>query len=185
MATEVLKRLLNVDEYYQMAEAGILKPDDRVELIHGEIYEMSPIGSKHAAIVNRLARLLNKILEQSVSIGIQSPIRLSQVDEPEPDISIAKYKADDYLSSLPNAEDVLLLIEVADSSIQYDRTTKKPLYASHGIPEYWIIDIENEIIEVYQKPINSDYTKNKSLQKGDSVQLLDRALKVADIFPGT
>ncbi|MEO1256545.1 MAG: Uma2 family endonuclease, partial [Bacteroidota bacterium] len=117
MNVEVTKRALSVDEYYKMAQVGILKPSDRVELIQGEIIEMSPVGSKHASIVKRLARMINIWFEDKVTVGVQDPVRLNDESEPEPDISILKYRADDYLYSHPSPEDVLSIIVVSDTSI--------------------------------------------------------------------
>ncbi len=152
MTIEVVKRLINVEEYYRMAEVGILKPDDRVELINGEIFERSPIGSRHAAIVDRLARLLNQSLQRKVNVRVQNPVRLDINNEPEPDIAILKYKADDYSSAHPVPSDVLAIIEVADSSVRFDREVKAPLYAGNAISEYWIIDMDNNRIEVFSNP---------------------------------
>lgn len=183
MATEVIKRLLNVEEYYKMAEAGILKPEDRVELIHGEIYEMSPIGSKHGSTVKRLNQLLNRIFNTQVIIGVQDPVRLNDNNEPEPDLSILKYQLDFYAGSHPTPKDVIAIIEVADSSLNHDMEVKKPLYASFAIPEYWVIDIDAELVQVFKNPAGNDYLNRKTYHKGDSVQFLEKAIYINDIFP--
>lgn len=182
MATEVVKRLINVDEYHKMAEIGILKPDDRLELIHGEIYEMSPIGSKHAGIVNKLASLLNELFKDMAVIGVQNPVQIDGRNEPEPDISLLNYRSDFYVSAHPVPADVLAIIEVSDASIKFDKEVKAPLYASHGIPEYWIIDLENNRIEVYTNPIEKMYTKSQRYLPGDEVSLMDKNLSVNDVL---
>lgn len=182
MVTEVAKRLINVDEYYKMAEVGILKPGDRVELIHGEIYEMSPVGSKHASVVKRLARVLNELFSSQAVIGIQDPVRLDLQNEPEPDISILRHRSDDYASKHPEPNDVLAIIEVSDSTINYDREVKKPLYASCGIPVYWIIDVKNGLIEVYLNPDGSTYSEQHIYASGDRIPLLDKAINAEAIL---
>lgn len=182
MATEVVKRLINVDEYYKMAEVGILKPDDRVELINGEIFEMGPIGSRHAAVVNKLACFLNDQFKDQTVIGIQNPIRFDGKNEPEPDIVLLKYRADYYTSALPAPADVLAIIEVADSSIRFDKEVKRPLYASHGIQEYWIIDLDNNRIEVYLSPKGSTYTETQQSRENDEVTLMGKKLSVKDLI---
>jgi Uma2 family endonuclease len=182
MVIDVTRRLINVDEFYKMAEVGILKPADRIELISGEIIEMSPIGSKHAGVVNRLSRLLNKILENKVVVGVQNPVRLDDINEPEPDISVLKYRSDDYSTHHPEPNDILALIEVADSTINYDKEIKIPLYASYKIPLYWIIDIGKDRIEVYTNPQDSDYLEKTTYNLSDEISLLGVELKVKDIL---
>ncbi len=182
METEVSKWLINVDEYYKMAEVGILKPDDRLELINGEIFKMSPIGSKHAAIVDRLARILNHLLQSEVIVRVQNPLSFDINSEPEPDISILKYKADDYASGHPAAADVLAIIEVAGSSIRFDKEVKAPLYALHTIPEYWIIDLEKNTIEVRSNPKEGTYSEIQVYMPGEEVNLMDRKLLVNDVL---
>lgn len=133
MATEVVKRLINVDEYYKMAEVGILKAEDPVELIHGEIFQMSPIGSRHAAIVDYLAKVMNQLFDGEAIVRVQNPIRFDNNNEPDPDISLLKFRSDYYSTAHPGSVDVLALIEVAGSSIRFDKEVKAPLYAAHGI----------------------------------------------------
>ncbi len=182
MVTEVVKRLINVNEYYKMAEVGILKPDDRVELINGEIFQMAPIGSRHAAIVDRLARKLNQLLPNQVNIRVQNPIRFDINNEPEPDISLLKYKDDDYASAHPIPSDVLAVIEVASSSIRFDREVKAPLYASNGIREYWIIDLDINQIEVFSNPQGDSYTEIRIFRPDDEATLMDRKLSVKELL---
>ncbi len=182
MATEVVKRLINVDEYHKMAEIGILKPDDRLELIHGEIYELSPIGSKHAAVVDHLAMIMNQLAKGIVIIRVQNPVQIDDSNEPEPDISLLKYRSDFYASTHPVPADVLAIIEVSDASIRFDKEVKAPLYASHSIPKYWIIDLENNRIEVYTNPKNGTYSKIQLYMPGDDISLMDKKLGVNDVL---
>lgn len=182
MGTAVIKRLINVDEYYKMAEVGILKPDDRLELINGEIFKMSPIGNKHAAIVDRLARILNNQFQSKAVIRVQNPVRFDLNNEPEPDISILKYKADDYISGYPIPVDVLAIIEVAGSSIKFDKEVKAPLYALHSIPEYWILDLESNRIEVLSNPNDGTYTNIQTYMPGDEVILMGQKLTVNELL---
>src|SRR5437870_5978990 len=137
MAVEIAKRCFNVAEYYRMAEAGILTEEDHVELIDGEIVAMSPVGSRHAACVKRLNRILGRRVGDLVVVGVQDPIGLDDYSEPEPDISLLRPRADFYSEAHPIPSDVLMIIEVADSSDLYDREVKVPLYARAGIPETW------------------------------------------------
>ncbi|MFM8805701.1 MAG: Uma2 family endonuclease, partial [Planctomycetia bacterium] len=134
------RHLISVDAFHRMGETGILGPEDRVELIEGEIIDMSPIGALHAAIVDVLARHFGRRAGDSVFIRCQNPLRLDDISEPEPDISILRPRPDFYTTSHPGPADVLLVIEVADTSLAYDLGTKVPLYARHGIPEVWVID---------------------------------------------
>ncbi|MFO7825555.1 MAG: Uma2 family endonuclease [Cyclobacterium sp.] len=182
MATEVVKRLINVDEYYKMAEVGILKPEDRVELIYGEIFKMSPIGSRHAAIVNYCAKVMNQLFDGEAIVRIQNPIRIGHDNEPEPDISLLKFRPDYYTSAHPRPADVLVLIEVAGSSIKFDREVKAPLYAAHGIPECWIIDLENNQIEFLSKPQGDTYTETRVFVPGDEVWLIGKRFSVKELL---
>ncbi len=176
------KRLINVEEYYKMALAGILGATDRVELIHGEILKMSPVGSRHAAIVKKLASILNDIFKERFVIGIQDPVILGQNNEPEPDISILRFRTDFYVDSHPKAADLVGVIEVAGTSLKYDQGVKIPLYASHGIPFYWIIDLENNRIEVYENPSQSNYLEKRSFQPNQKITLLENHFSVKDIL---
>lgn len=153
------RRPFTVGEYYRMAEAAILTEEDRVELIAGQIVAMSPIGSRHAACVKRLNLLLGKMVGDSMLIGIQDPIALDAYSEPEPDLVLLRPRADFYADAHPVASDVLLAIEVADTSIDYDREVKLPLYAQAGLPEVWLIDLQKGHIEVYARPQGGAYQK--------------------------
>ena len=151
------RRPFTVGEYYRMAEADILTEEDRVELIAGQIVAMSPIGSRHAACVDRLNGLLHRQSEQAFIVRVQSPIALDAYSEPEPDLVLLRPRADFYAEAHPSVADVLLAVEVADTSVDYDREVKLPLYAQAGLPEVWLIDLQESRIEVYARPQGGAY----------------------------
>lgn len=169
MSIQLAKRLLTVAEYHKMAEVGILDEDDRVELINGEIIEMSPIGKLHVNRVNRITSVFKKLPDEKAILSVQNPVSIAPYSEPEPDISLLEFRADFYEDQLPSAENVLLVIEVADTSLGYDREVKKPLFAAAGIPELWIVNIEDEQVEVYKNPQNGDYTNRQDYRRGDTI----------------
>jgi Uma2 family endonuclease len=151
-------RLFTVGEYYRMLDAGILKEDDRVELIEGEIVAMSPIGSRHAACVDTLAALLVRAFSsESLIVRIQNPLHLSEYSEPQPDLSVVRARLDRYRTGHPTANDVVFVIEVADASLAYDRHTKIPLYARYGIAEVWLVDLESCSVIVHSAPGPTNY----------------------------
>lgn len=141
---------LDVRDFHRMAAAGILAEDDRVELIEGALFDMAPIGSRHAAVVARLAKLLIAAAGERYLVFVQNPLRLSGDSEPQPDLSLLKPRANDYWDALPQAPDALLVIEVADSSLDYDRDRKIPLYGKCGVPEAWLVDVLRREISVYR-----------------------------------
>jgi Uma2 family endonuclease len=147
-----------------------LSAQDRIELIEGEVIYMSPIGSRHAACVKRLNALLSKLLADQVIISIQDPIQLSNFSEPEPDVALLRPRDDFYASHLPTPSDVLLIIEVADTSIEYDQHTKLPLYARSGIPEVWILDLHNSTVTIYTQPSIGEYQVKKDYSAVDTIQ---------------
>lgn len=167
-ATGVTRRRFTVDEYHRMAEVGILHEDDRVELVEGEIVEMTPIGSRHFACVLELTRLVGGQIGDEVRLSIQNPVRLGERLEPQPDVALLK--ARDYAGSLPGPEDVLLLIEVSDTSISYDRDVKLPLYARAGIPEVWIVDLVNEAVERYTEPTTDGYRRLERVRRRETLR---------------
>jgi Uma2 family endonuclease len=143
MRSEVTKKLFTVDEYYRMAEVGILNEDSRVELIEGEIIEMSPIGNRHAACVARAIKLFINQFGDRIVLNAQNPVRLSSLTEPQPDILILKPRADFYASKRVGPDGTYLVIEVSDTTLRYDRDRKLPLYAKSGVPEVWIEDLQS------------------------------------------
>lgn len=169
MTRPLQKRLINVDEYHRMAEAGILGPNDRVELILGEILNMSPIGSKHSAIVKRVTQLFVTAFLNKAIVQIQDPIQIKDFSEPEPDILLLKQREDFYYNQLPQPEDVFLLIEVADSTLDFDKNVKLPIYSEAGIKEYWIVDINNNQILIHSIPEGKLYKNIKIATASDHV----------------
>src|SRR5574337_222104 len=158
---------IDVDAYYRMAEAGILIDPHRVELIDGEIFDMAAVGSPHAAVTNRLARLFSRALRDDVAlVSVQSPLRLDAYSEPEPDLMLLRPRADGYHAGHPGAADVLLLVEVSESSLAYDRSTKLPLYAKFGVLEVWIVDLTSAAVEVYREPKAGAYAERERLADG-------------------
>ena len=168
MSVQIEKRVFTVDEYHRMSEASILLEDDCVELIEGEIIQMSPIGKYHAACVKRLNAVLSRRVGNDAIISVQDPIRLDHYSEPEPDIAVLKQRNDFYASELPTVSDVLLIIEVADRSVEYDKTVKLPLYAKASIAEVWLVNIPEERIEVYSQPIEGVYHHLRMMKRGET-----------------
>lgn len=152
-----------------MRDAGIFTAEDRVELIDGEVIEMSPIGPLHAAIVKRINKLLSAISLPDHIISVQDPIQLSDFSEPQPDIAIIIFRPDFYATQHPQSGDVMLIIEVADTSIDYDRSVKLARYAESMIPEVWIVDIDRHQIEQYALPANNQYRTKQSWSYGDTI----------------
>ncbi len=154
---QIPRHRLTVDEYYRMAELGILAPDAKVELIEGEIIDMAPQGSAHAGIVTRFYERLAAALGPTGIVRCQLPIRLGLRSEPEPDFAIVKRREDFYTRAHPVAEDVLLIIEISNTTVRYDRFIKMPLYARHGIVEAWLLDIPARRVHLFRAPRQGEY----------------------------
>ncbi|HLM56428.1 MAG TPA: Uma2 family endonuclease [Pyrinomonadaceae bacterium] len=167
MSVQIARRQFTVDEFYRMAKVGIFTEDDRVELIDGEVVEMSPIGSRHASCVNRLNRLFLRLPDGAAVVIVQNPLRLNKKSEPVPDVVVAKPRADFYAESHPGPGDVLLVVEVADTTLRYDRRVKVPLYARAGIPEVWIVNLVRGVIEVYARPDGDSYSEIRKAERGE------------------
>ncbi|MER2603110.1 MAG: Uma2 family endonuclease, partial [Candidatus Competibacter phosphatis] len=151
--TSPVRRLWSVADFHRMGETGFLDPEARLELIEGELFEMAPIGSFHAGIVRILAEKLRLGAADAALVDSQNPIVLDDHSEPQPDLVLLRPRADYYLNEHPRAQDVLLLIEVSDSTAQFDRKTKVPLYARHGIPEVWLVmGPRRRHVEIYRDP---------------------------------
>jgi len=146
-----------------MGEAGIFAQDDRLELIEGEIFEMSPVGRRHAACVRRLTNLLARQLGAEAILDAQNPLHLSDFSQPQPDLVLLRPREDFYSDRHPGARDVLLLIEVSETSLRYDRELKVPLYARCGIPEVWLVDLEGHAVEIFREPGGAGYAKTQRL----------------------
>ena len=179
------RRLLTLDEYHTMGAAGVLKEDDRIELIEGELIEMAPIGSRHLAKVNRLARLLAQCVGDQAIISVQNPIALPPHNEPQPDLALLKPRADDYEGQLPGVDDILLVIEVSGTTLAYDRDAKMPIYARHGIVEAWLVDIQAQTVSIYQEPGKNSYRRLLKPTKNESItpsQLPNVVIRLVDLW---
>jgi Uma2 family endonuclease len=186
MTMALPKRRFTVDEYYRMAEVGILGPHERVELIEGEIIEMAAIGSRHAGCVNGLTRLLVRSVGDHGLVAVQNPVRLSDLSEPEPDVAVLRPREDNYTMAHPGPADVLLMIEVADTTAGFDRGTKAPLYALARIPEYWLVDIQADCVDVHRDPTDAGYRHVRKQRRGDVLRPLafpDLEVPVMAILP--
>lgn len=154
---QITRHRLSVEDYHRMAAAGILHEDDRVELIEGEIIDMAPASSWHAGTVAWLTRLLHDAVGQSAIVSVQNPVRLDRYSEPQPDLALLRPREDYYTRSHPGPGDVLLIVEVAQSSLAYDLKLKVPLYARHGIPEVWVWDVDTGTVHVCRNPEGGVY----------------------------
>jgi Uma2 family endonuclease len=175
----------SVKDYYRMAETGVLRPDARVELLEGQIIDMSPIGPFHSGIVIRLNRLFHLKSKGQWDMSVQSPLRIDQHSEPEPDIMLLRPRPDDYTKAHPRPEDVFLLVEVADASLYYDRDKKLPLYGCAGIPEVWIVNLVEQEVEVYREPNFTGYGSKTILRPGQQAvpqSFPDVAVDVAELL---
>ena len=160
------RRRFTVEDYRKMGEAGIFREDDRVELIDGEVIEMNPIGWRHARCVGRLTMRLVRAAENRYVVGVQNPITLSEHGEPQPDLTIYEEPPP---GRQPGPEEVLVLIEVSDSTLQYDRNVKLPRYAGAGIPEVWIVDLQGEAVERYNDPRDDGYRRTERARRGEEL----------------
>ncbi len=185
MALRLTRRRFTADEYHQMAEAGILLEDDRVELIAGEIIEMSPIGHRHASIVLRLNDLFVRTFGDVALVSAQNPLHLSDDSEPQPDLSLVRRRADYYDSGLPGPQDTFLVVEVSDASVAYDRGLKMPLYGRSGIPEAWLVDLNDDTVAVYRDAGSAGYATSRVMRRGERLAVAafpDRTIAVEDIL---
>ncbi len=190
MSTVTAKRF-TIEEYERLAKLGFFREDDRVELIRGEIIPMAAKGTPHAVCETRLERELNKLIRERATLRGQLPIIIPDNSEPEPDRVIAKNRDDDYLNSHPTPEDVLLLIEISDSTLKFDQDVKLPLYAEAGIKYYWIFNLADNILEAHSEPLQDSqgkftYRKKEILLSTESVTLPcfdDLILDLSKVFP--
>ncbi len=184
MNTPALHRF-SAEEYHRLGELGILAPDARVELIDGAIHDMSPIGPLHGGVVNRLIRFFSLRAKSRWIVSCQNPVGLDNYSEPEPDVILLKPAPHDYVSHHPAPDDVFLLIEVADSSLDFDRGKKLQVYARAGITEFWIVNLQESTIEIYREPHFTGYEKKTVLRTGDKacpMAFPDAAVDVAELL---
>ena len=175
----------SVQDYYRMAETGVLRSDARVELLDGKIIDMSPIGPFHGGLVKRLSRMFNLKAKGRWIVSTQDPLRLDDHSEPEPDVMLLKPVADDYTSRHPQPDDVFLLIEVSDSTLDYDREEKLPAYGRAGVTEVWIVNLQEATLEIYREPHFTGYGSKTILHAGEQAKPLafpDAALDVAELL---
>lgn len=185
MGMPLAHRRFTVDEYHRMAEAGILGEDDRVELLDGEIVQVSPIGARHAAAVTRLQRLLERLASDRAIVRVQQPVRLDSYSEPEPDVAVVEPRDDFYAGAHPAPAEILLIVEVADTSLRYDRRRKLPRYARAGIPEVWLVDLSTDRVARYREPRGDAYADQHTLGAEATLTPLglpDIAIRVADLL---
>jgi Uma2 family endonuclease len=179
------KHRFSVKEYYRMAETGVLRPDARVELLNGEIIDMSPIGPFHGGLVNRLIRIYGKLSNGRWQASAQNPLRLDDHSEPEPDFMLLKPSPNDYTSRHPRPDEAFLLVEVADASLDYDLEEKLPAYGHAGVAEVWIVNLRDQSLEVYREPHFTGYGSKTVVRAGDTVAPLafpDAAVDVAELL---
>lgn len=185
-------RRFSLDEYHWLIEHGFFQEDERVELIEGVLNQMSPKGRRHAACLTRMLRMFNSLLGHQACVRAQDPITLpASNSEPEPDLVVAQKRQDDYADHHPLPADVLLIVEIAHSSLAYDRRIKIPLYASAGIGEYWLVNLRDNQIEVYRDPFTPEegapnYRQHSKFLADDSIQpaqFPECAIAVADLLP--
>ena len=185
LVPRLLKGPFTVGDYHRMAETGVLRQDARVELLDGLVVEMSPIGSRHADCVDRLAELLFRAVSGQATVRVQNPVVLDDRSEPEPDVTLLRRRAGGYAAGHPRPADVILVIEVMDTSADRDREVKIPLYARAGIPEVWLVDLDAGTVEVYREPGEVGYAVVRTAKRDDALVLLHLAtvtLSGADIL---
>lgn len=172
MSVRLARYRFSVDDYHKMAEAGILREDERVELIRGEIINKAKISSQHAAGVTRISSHFHPVLRGKYTLSVQNPINIGTHSEPEPDLAICQWSDDSYAHRHPFESEVLLVIEVADSTLEYDLTVKKSLYAEAGIPEYWVVDVKEKELHRFTNPKKGEYLMTETLTEKDELAVV-------------
>jgi Uma2 family endonuclease len=177
------KRLISVKEYHQMSEAGILNEQENIELINGEIIQMGPTGSRHAAAVKKISKLLHSVIKDKV-ISVQDPVTVNDLSEPEPDIAVLKPRENFYADKHPEPKDVLLVIEIAESSIDFDKQVKLPLYARANIPAVWLVDLNSNRVEIHQTPVKGVYKQVEYKLPGEKIdsEIIGQPLHSSDLM---
>ena len=186
MAIEIQKRLFTFDDCLKMVEAGILRSNERVELIRGELVRLSPIGLRHIAAVDRANRLFVRLTGDNTIVRVQSTVVLDPFCAPEPDLAILRPRDDFYVHKHPDGSEIFLIIEVADSSLEYDMTVKADLYAILGVHEYWIVDVQNDRLLSHSDAAQGAYGAKREFRRGDTVTPLllpDCTIAVNDLLP--
>jgi Uma2 family endonuclease len=169
MSSEITRKRFTIDDCYKMAEVGILSPDERTELIDGEILIMPPPGPRHGFVVDTLNETFVKLLQGKAVVRVQGGVVLHKFAAPMPDIVLLRPKGKAYLEKNPDASDIFLIVEVADSSLEMDTTVKLQLYAIMSVPEYWLADLRNNRLLVYSKPVGDSYQLTRELHRGETL----------------
>ena len=180
------RHAVSAQEYLRMGEGGVFAPEARLELIEGEIVEMAPIGSPHAGMVNTLIWLFSRAAGDQAVVAAQNPLIVGERSVPQPDMVLLRPRADRYSRSHPTAADVLLLVEVADTTLPFDLGTKIPLYARYGIAEAWVIDVQERVVRVFRDPSASGYRTSFTVSGGESLTVLAlpaAVVPVTALFP--
>jgi Uma2 family endonuclease len=181
----LVRRRFTVDEYHRMGQVGILGEDDRVELLDGQIVEMTPIGPEHSGCVGALTGLLARQVGHRGVIWVQNPVNLGERSEPQPDVAVLAPRADAYRTAHPQPADILLVIEVAETSLEHDRDVKVPLYAAARVPEVWLVNLPGDVVAVYRDPGPQGYATVRTGRRGDiltPLRLADVTLRVDEIL---
>ena len=179
------KRKFTVAEYYRMAEVGILHHTERVELLDGEIIVMAPMGDRHANGVRRIGQALQRMARLAVTVSVQCPLRLDDLSEPEPDIALLRFREDGYITH-PGPADTLVVMEVSDSTLDFDREVKSKRYAAAGIPEMWVMNLPGDCLDRLDQPGPAGYARHTIFRRGEKISpaaLPDLAFAVADLLP--
>lgn len=182
---QMVRYPISLDEYERMIKAGVFDPNARIELIEGELIAIAPIGDRHAGCVARLTRLLINLVGDMAIVWVQNPVRTGDRSAPQPDLALLKPRDDFYMTGRPNPQDTLLIIEVSDSTLAYDRGAKLRLYSKQGISEYWIINLQRNVIEVYTSPSGDRYSQTRHVRRGETLSLpgeLEGIVAVDDVL---
>lgn len=185
MQIETTRKRFTVDDYHRMAETGILSENDRTELIEGEIIQMSPIGDPHFNAVNRATMIFARGIGDRVVVSVQNPAVMDRHNEPQPDVVLIRPREGFYGSGKPDPEDVVLLIEISDTSLRFDQEVKLPVYARNGVREVWIVDLQDEVIRVHREPKGKAYTSIEIKQRNEQVSpqaFPDFSVNVSDLI---
>ena len=169
MPLVLTKRRFSTDDYHRMVGAGILSEDDRVELIDGEVLAMSPIGPRHCASVDRTTRAMVMAVGDRAIVRVQGSVQLDRFYEPQPDVVLLRPRDDFYVTRHPGGRDTFLVVEIADSSLDYDRDIKAPMYAALGVPEYWLADVIGKVLTAYTSPSRGEYRRRREHRPGESI----------------
>lgn len=179
------RKIFTVDDYHRMIDAGVFVGDADFELIEGEIVKKMTQGDLHIACVNRLTRIFSRLCGDDVILSIQNAVVIGGISEPEPDVTLLRFREDFYAAGKATAADVLLLVEVSDTTVRYDREVKIPLYAAAGVAEVWLVNLPRRILEVYTQAAGGKYKVVRKYEKKETVSPKfwpEIKIKVSDIF---